>query len=319
MSLRTRSRAALVVLAAAVALPLSAAAASAASTPTIRDSVLSSSGVRRLAATSAFWGGTVTASTGERVTIRVSDTYPQDPALQQKWANFLATLLHGPELQTLTLYLAPLDEVQTFCGRGALACYSDSQGLIVAPADRVSPDISAESVIMHEYGHHVAASRSDAPWAAVDYGTKRWATYEQVCAKSKSGQLFPGDEDANYQLNPGEAFAETFRVLNEHRLGVAESTWDVVSDALYPDATALALAEQDVTTPWGGNTSLASSVRLTARARTRTIAVPTPLDGALRVNVRAPAVSRTLDARLVFPPHGVVTSCSASASAVASG
>jgi hypothetical protein len=284
--LSARSCAALVVLAAAVALPLSTAAAgAAATTKAIPDSVLSDSGVRALAASRAFWGGTVTASTGEPVTIRVSDSYPQDPAFQQRWADFLASLLHGPELQTVTVNLAPLREVQTVCGRGALACYGRDR--IYASADNVSPDVSAESIVMHEYGHHVAYSRSDAPWAAIDYGTKRWSSYMQVCAKARAGQLFPGAEDsANYRLNPGEAFAETYRVLNERRLGRAESVWDIVSDALYPDATAVSLVAQDVATPWTGNTASSSTVALSKRARTRDVPVTTPLDGALQVSVR---------------------------------
>jgi hypothetical protein len=244
------------------------------------------SGLHYLSTTEAFWGGTTTASTGERVTIRFSDSYPQDPALQQKWANFLASLLHGPELQAAVLYLAPLREVQLVCGSGALACYSPQQSLIVAPADNVTADVSAESIVMHEYGHHVANSRSDTPWAAIDYGTKRWSSYLNVCALSRSGQLFPGAEDANYRLNPGEAFAETYRVLNERRLGVPESPWDVVSDTLYPSDAALSLVEQDVTSPWTGNAASSSTTALTKRAKTRNIAVPTPLDGSLRVTVR---------------------------------
>jgi hypothetical protein len=280
---RARRYAAVVVLVAAVASPLSAAAAGAATTP-IRDSVLGSSKSRALAASSAYWGGAVTASNGEQVTVRLSDTYPQDPAVQQRWADFMTSLLHGPELQRVALYLAPLREVQQVCGRGALACYG--QDRIFAPGESTSPDISAESVLMHEYGHHVAASRSDAPWAAIDYGTKRWSSYEQVCAKSRAGQLFPGDESANYQLNPGEAFAETYRVLNERRLGRTETTWEIVSDALYPDESALALVSQDVTAPWAGNSSSASTVSLSNRARTRAVTVATPLDGSLRVAVR---------------------------------
>jgi hypothetical protein len=278
---------ALLVVAAAVALPLSAAAATVSPATPIRDTVLPSSGLRSLSTTEAFWGGTTTASTGERVTVRLSDSYPQDPALQQRWANFLASLLHGLELSTATIYLAPIREVQSVCGRSALACYNPGQSLIVAPADNVTPEISAESILMHEYGHHVAASRSDEPWAAVDYGTKRWASYMQVCSKSRAGQLFPGAEDSqNYRLNPGEAFAEVYRVLNERRLGVPESTWDVVSDTLYPDATALSLLAQDVTTPWTANAASSSTVALNRRAKTRSIAVSTSLDGSLRVTVR---------------------------------
>jgi hypothetical protein len=289
-------------LAAAVALPLSAAAASAgpasAAPAPFRDAVLTSSGVRKLAAV-AIWGGTYTASTGEHVKIQVSDQYPQEQSVPQHWADFLASLLHGPELQTVTLYLATFPEVQRICGDQALACYSGSQQMIVTTPDQVSPDISPESVVMHEYGHHVAASRNDAPWAAIDYGTKRWSSYVGVCAKTRAHQLFPGDEQANYQLNPGEAFAETYRVLNEHRLGEMESPWDAVSNTLYPDATALSLLSDDVTTPWTGDTSSTTSVRLTSRAKTRTVSFATPLDGTLRVTVRGAGNARVSLALLI--------------------
>jgi hypothetical protein len=163
----------------------------------IPDATLSATRSRTLAA-AASWGGTFTASTGEQVHIQLSDTYPQDPSRAQRWANFLASLVHGSEISTVDVYLAPLSEVQRFCGRDALACYSAGSHQLVAPGDDPSSDISAEAVVTHEYGHHVAASRSDAPWAAVSNGTKRWATYEQVCARTRAGQLFPGAEDAEH-------------------------------------------------------------------------------------------------------------------------
>ena len=55
-----------------------------------------------------------------------------------------------------------------------------------------SRDLSAEAIIAHEYGHHVAANRSNAPWAALDWGTKRWATYIQVCGRARDGRALPG-------------------------------------------------------------------------------------------------------------------------------
>lgn len=267
-------------------MPLSAAAAGAAPTP-FRDTILGPTGSRLLSAdAAAFWGGPTTASTGESVNVQFSNSYPQDPALAQHWANLLASLLHGPELKDVVLYLAPFAEVQRICGQGALACYSPQQYRIVASADQVSPDITPESVVMHEYGHHVAAASNDTPWVAIDYGPKRWSSYENVCAKTKAGQLYPGNEDSNYQLNPGEAWAETYRVLNERRLGLAESPWDIVSDSLRPDGQALTLAQQDVTSPWTHNTASTATVKLTKRARTRTVSVQTPLDGNLQVSLR---------------------------------
>jgi hypothetical protein len=121
----------------------------------------------------------------------------------------------------------------------------------------------------------------------VEYGTKRWATYEQVCARTRKGQLFPGAEDAvHYMLNPGEAYAESYRVLNQRRLGVPETQWDIVARSLYPDDTALTLLQQDVVSPWTANASSTTSVTLTKRARVKTVSVATPLDGALRVTAR---------------------------------
>jgi len=253
----------------------------------ISDSVLSSGATRRLAA-AASWGGTYTAPTGEQVSITVSDSYAQDPAIPQRWANFLGSLVHGSEISTVRVYLAPLGEVQTFCGQDALACYNSVSRQLVVPGDAPSSELSAEAVVTHEYGHHVANSRSDAPWTAIDYGTKRWASYEQVCAKARAGQLFPGAEtDSRYRLNPGEGFAESYRVLNERKAGIPESPWNVVSRALYPDSTALSLIEQDVTSPWTGNTQSSLSAALTRTAGTRTFRVATPLDGRFSLSVRA--------------------------------
>src|SRR5919201_1875156 len=150
----------------------------------IRDAVLATAGVRRLQAARDYWGGTYTAFTGETVVIHVSTTYPQDDARAQRWADFLAGLIHGSELSGLTAYLAPLDEVQQICGDQALACYSSRLQLLVSPGDDPAVDTSAEAVITHEYGHHVAANRANPPWSALTYGTKRWASYEQVCRRT---------------------------------------------------------------------------------------------------------------------------------------
>jgi hypothetical protein len=248
---------------------------------------------RALPVPGTYWGGTFTASTGESVTVYVSNSYPQDPATGQRWADFLAGLLHGAELSSLATYFAPLDEVQRICGSGALGCYSSVQQLLVAPGEDPAPDLSVEAVVTHEYGHHLAANRSNAPWAALDYGTKRWASYEQVCAKTRGHALFPGAEQPPlYRLNPGEAFAETYRVLNERRAGVAEATWAVVSQTLYPDATALALTEQDVTTPWKAQAATVRVGSVSKTRRVRTYSVATPLDGTFSLTLRPPTRAR---------------------------
>jgi hypothetical protein len=254
----------------------------------IPDSTISASKAQRVLALGNYWGGKYSTPTGELVTVYVSDSYPQDQTIPQRWANFLDSLVHGSELSLVTAYLAPLDEVQTICGADALACYSPNDSLLVAPGDPPAADISAEAVVTHEYGHHVAAHRSDAPWAAVDYGTKRWASYNQVCAKTRAGKLFPGAESLpHYTLNPGEGFAESYRVLNQRKAGVVETPWDIVDQSLYPTAQSLSLLEQDVTTPWTKRTTTAYHGSLRSGTKSRTVSIPTGLDGSLRLDLRA--------------------------------
>jgi hypothetical protein len=229
------------------------------------------------------WGGVITATDGERVTIYVSNVYPVDPTLTQRWADFLTSLVHGPELGLLTMYLAPSSDVTAYCGRGALACYDSNRDFLIAPPESNDPDLSAEAVVIHEYGHHIASHRSNAPWFAGAWGTKRWATYMGVCRKVRRHQLFPGAEQSLfYTLNPGEAFAETYRVLNQRLLGVAESPWTVVDDSLYPTQHALDLLRLDVTEPW--RQTPARTLRVTAG---RTYAVATPEDGTIVLHTAA--------------------------------
>jgi hypothetical protein len=255
----------------------------------ITDSTLSSRSLALLTP-GTYWGGTYRTTSGESVTIYASNAYPMDPAIGQRWADFLATLVHGSELSSIRVFLATTSEIARICGQDALACYSAQDSSLVAPGEDPTGDISAEAVTTHEYGHHVAANRSNAPWVALDHGTKRWASSMQVCARTRIGQLFPGAEDpVNYVLNPGEGFAESYRVLNERRAGIPEIPWQVVSDTLYPSDTALAALEQDVTTPWQGSTTATRTASLTRTTRTRTYGIATQLDGTLKVTLRPSA------------------------------
>ena len=288
--------------AAAVALPAAAAAtakprlesprvAELARAEAIRDDVLARSVVRQLQATLADWGGRYTTAGGEAVTIRVSDSYPEDEAVVRRWVDYLGTLLHGPELSSVTVYLLRPDELERACGPGALACYSARESLIIAPGEDPEPGTSAESVLAHEYGHHLAASRANPPWEAIDYGTKRWASYQDVCRGVRTGRLFSGAQQnpRRYRLSAAEAFAESYRLLNERRLGVPETPWQIVEDVLYPDPTSLALLQQDIVEPWRAATTTDARGSFTRRGtRTRTHTVATPLDGTLRVTLRTP-------------------------------
>jgi hypothetical protein len=260
---------------------------------TLHDTLLSARTTRALTLRGSYWGGSFTARTGEPVTVYFSTSYPQDTAAAQKWADFLASLVHGSELSKLSAYLVTPREVASVCGEQALACYSRSDASLVAPGEDPDPEISAEAVITHEYGHHVAANRSNAPWPAVDWGTKRWASAQGVCADVRGRRVFPGAEiSPGYRLNPGEGFAEAFRVLNERKLGVAEAPWRAVSRLFYPDSAALSALEQDVRDRWLAPTRTTRGASLTKKLRSRTFTLATPLDGRMRLKLSPPSGAR---------------------------
>lgn len=252
----------------------------------IPDTTFAPSQRRRASLFSGYWGGTYTISTGEHVSVFSSPSYAVDESQNQKWANFVGSLLHGSELSAATLYLAPISELQQICGgTDVVGCYG--QDSIVAPGEEPS-GVTTEAIIAHEYGHHVAAHRDNEPWHAIDRGPKRWSSYEQVCSKTRNRQLFPGGEDPlTYQRNPGEGWAETYRVLNERKLGLPETSWDIVDRSLYPDATALVLAQQDVLDPWTSDrTTTFRGSFARGGTSTRTFKVPTPYDGTLAASLR---------------------------------
>jgi hypothetical protein len=235
-----------------------------------------------------FWGGEYTTRTNERVWIFSSPAYAVDQSANQRWADFLAGLIHGPELAGVTVYLATPTEVTSLCGGSPDVRGCFSSGRIIGLGEDVA-DATAESVLAHEYGHHVAANRSNAPWPALGWGTKRWSSYLDVCRLAQAKQIFPGAEGPLlYFFNPGEGFAEAYRLLNERRAGLPETPWRIVDEMYRPDARALALLQQDVLDPWRANRTVTLSGSFSARGKAvRT--VKTPLDGTLTASVSSGA------------------------------
>jgi len=250
-----------------------------------RTTLLGPAGERRVH-TASWWGRGYTTSTGETVTVSVSDSYPADDAVGQAWADWFAGLVHGSELQLLHVYVATPQEVQSECGNAdALGCYGSN--MLIVPGEAVD-GVDPKLIATHEYGHHVAFNRANPPWIAVDWGPKRWASYANVCARTTAGTAYPGDEADHYRQNPGEAFAETYRLLNETKAGATNFIWPVVDGSFYPDAGALQAVEQDVLQPWTTPTTRSVRVRFPKGKRVWTLQLATPLDGLLDVDVTLP-------------------------------
>jgi hypothetical protein len=243
--------------------------------------------INRTALGAITWrGGPVTASTGEVVTVYVSDALPAETP--EKWAGFLAGLTHGPELARLTSNIATLAEVQELCGFRALGCYSGND--LVSLGEPAGDGTTPEEVVRHEYGHHVAYHRLNTPWRAIDWGPKRWASAAAVCTRVARREVFPGDEGNNYANNPGEAWAETYRLMDERKAGITTASWPIVSPSFFPDEADLVAAERDVVEPWTANRK--SVFRRTFAKTTKKawwISLQTPLDGEVVVNATVPA------------------------------
>ena len=243
----------------------------------IRDSVVRG----EVRATAASYGGYITAFNGERVRVLLSDRYAPNNSVLQSWADFLARLPHGSELGSVTVYVAPLEEMTSICSAEANACYDSDQQVMVVVGD-VPPDgTPIEELAAHEYGHHIANNRNNAPWAAFAYGPKNWASYNNVCANTEAGSFFPGDERAGYRFNPGEGWAESYRVFS----GGDPSVWGIVDETFRPDADARNYIWQDIYRPWGSYTTQTRRGSFAARARTRgrTYKFSTFRDGRARI------------------------------------
>lgn len=233
---------------------------------------------------SSWQGGSYTASTGEKVRVLVSASYPDAFAAGQRWADFFASLLHGSELGLVTAYVLTPAEMEDLCGSNALGCYGGGElAFMGETVDGVTP----EEVARHEYGHHVAANRANPPWRAIDTGPKRWASAANVCMRTLQGTAYPGNEGPFYTLNPGEAFAEAYRVLNELEAGATDFSWSLVDGSFYPDAAALEAAEHDVVAPWAASETRTVRARFNGK-KVWKMTVPTPFDGNLAVSLKFP-------------------------------
>jgi len=242
----------------------------------------------RLARAAIIWrGGPITTSTGETVNVQVSDALPLETSTPEGWAEFLTGLTHGAEIAVLTTYIATLDEVQETCGERALGCYSSNQ--MIAPGDTTMLDVTPEEIVRHEYGHHVALHRLNAPWDAIDWGPKLWASAMNVCDRVARKEAHPGNEGTYYAFNPGEAWAETYRLMDERKAGITTATWPIISDTFFPNEAALQAAERDVLQPWkAGKSTLATRVFGKKTKKVWLIPVSTPLDGDLRIGATVP-------------------------------
>ncbi len=217
------------------------------------------------------------------VHIYTSRAYRPDPSVNQSYADFLGGLIHGHEITKLRVYIATPAEVAVLCRPDALACYLVGRDEMVTLGQAPADGTPLEDVVAHEYGHHIAEHRRNPPWKAIDWGTKYWATHENVCRLKREHKAFPGAERsrARYERNPGEAFADSYRIVN----GGSPDLFQFAR-RFFPDQAAKKDIVADVTNPWRSYVHHRRSGRLNGRRRHRTYRFATPLDGTFVAKAR---------------------------------
>jgi hypothetical protein len=230
---------------------------------------------------------------GKTVVAAISDRYGNtlNTHVVQSYVDFLDSLEHGPELATLKIYIAPPEEVTAECGgqQGILACYDSRTKIMIVPGEE--PDTGASGVttayvVAHEYGHHIAATRSNDPFNAFAFGPKYWASYELVCDRAIKHLLAPGNEAEFYGSNPGEGWAETYAQLKYPAV-----EWQY-NPLMKPDAGAFDAARRDVLNPWQGATTKVFKGTFGKRgSRTKRFNFDMALDGRLQVRLSGPRKS----------------------------
>ncbi len=213
-------------------------------------------------------------------------------ATPEQVAAFLGTLPHRAEIDLLSVLLVPPPEVAAECGSAsAQACYFPSLDQMVINGNTApAPDgASWEYVIAHEYGHHLANHRDNAPFdnPAIDWGPKSWASWAGVCQGVRDNRYFPGDEGNHYFQNPGEAFAESYA---HNRFPSDPVPWEW-PDFPAPDANGYAAVQHDALDPWSGATPDKRTGRFPKRKRPKVKKkrFATPRDGDLKVTINGPS------------------------------
>jgi hypothetical protein len=220
---------------------------------------------------------------GHRVEVEVSRSYPSDPVADQSLVDFLGSRLHGSELSSLSVYVGGPGEIRRLCGGhpSVIACYSIYEGRMYVPGEEVH-GIPVDYPLTHEYGHHLASTRLNRPWDALDWGPKYWASAARVCTHVAAGRLFPGNQGARYRDDPGEGFADGYAHLH-----FPETPW-YFSKLLRPRPALFRAIRRDVLHPWTGPRSRTFRGQLGPGRDTRTFRVPVRLDGNVRLRVDGP-------------------------------
>jgi hypothetical protein len=163
------------------------------------------------------------------------------PAVDVDWyAGILSAAAHGDEISRVTIRVVAPSEISRLCGADAAACFERRGGVstITVPIGRNS---SLASIVLHEYGHHLDASRAVDGVSELN-GTPVWWTARGMAALLQAGTV-AFDYSLGWNRSIGEVFAEDYAYL--HTGGYYSIPWlappdDTLRSAMLAELGAIA-------------------------------------------------------------------------------
>jgi hypothetical protein len=163
------------------------------------------------------------------------------------YAGLLRRAGHANEIERITIRIVSWEELGERCGQRAAGCYGrreGNRGVMVVPAGR-SPRLA--HTVIHEYGHHVDASRRHGGLGEPN-GTPLWWKARGM-AQLVSRRSVRDRYQAGWDRSIAELFAEDYAYTNLHRgyrISWLHPPTRIVQQAILAD---LGLAERPAITP----------------------------------------------------------------------
>jgi hypothetical protein len=131
------------------------------------------------------------------------------------YAGILRRAAHGDEIERVTIRIVDWHELRSRCSAAAAGCYSrrdGNRGVVVVPAGRSA---GVAHTLIHEYGHHVDASRRHGGLDEPN-GTPLWWEARGM-ARLVSLRSVRDRYEVGWDRSIGEVFAEDYAYTNLHR------------------------------------------------------------------------------------------------------
>ena len=151
------------------------------------------------------------------------------------YAEQLRSAAHGDEITRVRFLIVSASDLRQICGGGAAGCYSrGDEARITVPAG--TSELVLHTLV-HEYGHHIDASRGVAAASREPNGSASWWEARQIAQLLAEGSV-SHTYSLGWERSIGEIFAEDYAQLHletPFKIGWLDPPSDVVRDALRKD------------------------------------------------------------------------------------